>query len=159
VERVIAKNPKAFRDYEILEKVECGVELRGPEIKSLREAKTALQDSFARVENGEVFLYNMHISPYQFASIFNVEPKRKRKLLLRKKQIQHLWGKTNQRGFTLVPLSCYFNERGIAKIELGVARGKRFYERREEIKKKEAEFQIRKALRTKKKGGERSRLR
>jgi len=151
VEKAIAKNSKALRDYQILEKIECGIELKGPEIKSLRESKVSLLDSFARVEKGEVFLYNMHISPYQEASIFNVEPKRARKLLLHRNQIKRLMGKVMEKGFTLIPLRCYFNEKGIAKIELALSKGKRFYERRQDIRKREAELEIRRILKASKK--------
>jgi SsrA-binding protein len=146
VEKTIIKNPKAFRDYQISERFECGIELKGCEVKSLRESKASLADSFARIENGEVFLYNMHISPYEKTSQFFPEPKRKRKLLFHKNQIRRLIGKVEQKRFTLIPLRCYFNERGFAKIELGLARGKRLYERREDIKKREAELEIRRMM-------------
>ena len=149
MEKIIAKNPKALRDYQILERFECGIELKGSEVKSLRESKASLTDSFARTENSEIFLYNMHISPYEKTSQFFVEPKRKRKLLLHKNQIRRLIGRVEQKGFTLIPLKCYFNKRGMAKIELGLGRGKKLYERREDIKKRQTELEIRRVLRRK----------
>lgn len=146
VKKILIRNPKALRDYQILERFECGIELKGSEVKSLRESRASLTDSFARTENSEVFLYNMHISPYEKTSQFFIEPKRKRKLLLHKNEIRRLTGKVKQKGFTLIPLRCYFNERGIAKIELGLAKGKKLYERKEDIKKREAELEIRRIM-------------
>ena len=151
MEKTIARNPKALRDYQILERFECGIELKGSEVKSLRESKASLTDSFARTENGEVFLYNMHISPYEKTSQFFVEPTRKRKLLLHKNQIRRLTDRVEQKGFTLIPLKGYFNKRGMAKIEMGLARGKRLYEKREDIKKRQAELEIRRIIKEKRK--------
>jgi SsrA-binding protein len=150
MEKVIATNRKAIRDYFILENFECGIELKGSEVKSLREGKASLVDSFARIEKNEILLYNVHISPYAQASIFNVEPKRIRKLLLHKKQINRLLGQVSQRGFTLIPLKLYFNERGLAKIELSLAKGRKFFDRREDIKRREADLEIRRALKNRK---------
>jgi len=144
----IASNRKAHRDYTILETIECGIELKGSEVKSLRLGKMNMEDGFARVENNEVILYNIHISPYLEASYLNVEPKRPRKLLLRKNQIRKLFGQVTQRGFTLVPLKAYFSDRGFAKIELALARGKKLYDRREDIKRRETELQMRRALKS-----------
>lgn len=147
MERIdIATNRKAFRDYEILERIEAGIALSGSEVKSLRAAKTNLDDSFARIEKGEIFLYNMYIAPYAQASYLNVESKRSRKLLLHGGQIRKLEAKTAQRGFTLVPLKLYFNERGYVKAELALARGKKLYDHREDIKKREIDMQMRKAI-------------
>lgn len=148
-EKVIATNRQARRDYTILDTLEAGIELRGSEVKSLRFGGANLKDSFARPEGGGVFLYNMHISPYEQASHFNVEPTRVRKLLLRKEEIRRLVGKVSQKGFTLIPLRLYFSERGFAKLELALAKGKRLYDRRDQIKKREAERELRRALRRK----------
>ena len=146
--KLIASNRKAHRDYAILETIECGIELKGSEVKSLRLGKMNLEDGFARVENNEVILYNIHISPYLEASYLNVEPKRPRKLLLRKNQIRKLFGQVSQRGFTLIPLKAYFSDRGFAKIELALARGKKLYDRREDMKRRETELQMRRALKS-----------
>jgi len=135
-EKIIATNRQAHRDYAIFETIECGIELKGAEVKSLREGKANLKDSFARIESGEVFLYNTHISPYEQASIFNVEPTRVRRLLLHKKEINRLAGKLVQRGLTLITLKLYF-KKGLAKVELGLAKGKRLYDKRRQIKRKE----------------------
>lgn len=146
--KLIASNRKARRDYAILETVECGIELKGSEVKSLRQGKMNLEDSFARIENNEVILYNTHISPYLEASYLNVEPKRPRKLLLRKNQIRKLSGQVSQRGFTLVPLQAYFSDRGFAKIELALCRGKKLYDRREDMKRREVELEMRRILKS-----------
>jgi len=147
----IATNRKAHRDYTILETIECGVELKGSEVKSLRLGKMNLEDSFARIENNEVILYNTHISPYLEASYLNVEPKRPRRLLLRRNQIRKLFGQVAQRGFALVPLKAYFNDRGFAKIELALCRGKKLYDRRETLKRREIELEMRRALKSRRK--------
>ncbi|PIP20431.1 MAG: SsrA-binding protein [Candidatus Omnitrophica bacterium CG23_combo_of_CG06-09_8_20_14_all_40_11] len=148
--KLIATNRKAHRDYTILETIECGIELKGSEVKSLRLGKMNLEDSFARIENNEVILYNTHISPYLEASYLNVEPKRPRRLLLRKNQIRKLFGQVAQRGFTLVPLKAYFSDRGFAKIELALCRGKKLYDRREIIKRREEELTIRRMMKYRK---------
>ncbi len=147
-EKIVATNKAARRDYHILETYEAGIELKGTEVKSLRKAKANLKDSFARIEGGEVLLYNMHISPYEFGNIANVEPKRKRRLLLHKNQIKKLIGETQQKGLTLVPLSAYL-KRGRIKIELAKVLGKRLYDKREAIKKREAAREMQRALRFK----------
>lgn len=149
--KLIASNRKAHRDYTILETIECGIELKGSEVKSLRQSKMNLEDSFARIENNEVILYNTHISPYLEASYLNVEPKRPRKLLLRKNQVRKLSGQVAQRGFTLVPLQAYFSDRGFAKIELALCRGKKLYDRREDMKRRETELEMRRALKNRRK--------
>ena len=113
---VVATNRKAFRDYTVLEKFEAGIELAGTEVKSLRQGGVSLEEGFARVENGEVFLYSVHIAPYEQGNIFNKDPRRRRKLLLHRHEIKRLFGKATLRGLTLVPLRLYFNDRGIAKL-------------------------------------------
>ena len=142
----IATNRKAFRDYEILERLEAGISLAGSEVKSLREAKASLDEAFARIEAGELFLYNAYIAPYAQASYLNVESKRQRKLLLHRGQIKRLADKAAQRGFTIIPLKMYFNSRGLVKVELAMAKGKKVHDRREDIKRRETDLQMRKAL-------------
>ena len=145
---VVVTNRKAFHDYFIEETYEAGISLRGTEVKSLREGRINLKDSFAMVEKEEVFLYNCHISPYSHGNIFNHDPTRKRKLLLRKGEIERLLGKTQQKGLTLVPLKIYF-KRGWAKVELGLAKGKKLYDKRESDAKRSAQREIEKAVRGK----------
>ncbi len=144
--KLIASNRKARRDYEILETLEAGMELKGSEVKSLRMGKINLDDSFVRFEAGQAVLYNTHISPYEQASYLNVEPARLRRLLLHKKQILKLALQLAQRGFTLVPLKVYFNDRGVAKLELALCKGKKIYDRREDIKRKETERELRRVV-------------
>ncbi len=144
--KIIATNRKAYRDYEVLEAIECGIELKGSEVKSLRDGRINLNDSFARLEKNEIILYNTHISPYEQASYLNVDPVRPRKLLLHKKQINKLMGQVVQRGSTLVPLKVYFSDRGFVKIELALCRGKRLYDKRESIKRREEDMQMRRIL-------------
>jgi len=149
--KVIATNRKAHRDYEVLEVLECGIELKGSEVKSARESKLRLEDSFARLENGEIILYNTHISPYEQASYLNVDPVRPRKLLLHKNEINKLAGKIVQRGFTLVPLKAYFNDNGRLKIELALCKGKKLYDRRADIKRRESDLAMRRIMKIKRK--------
>jgi len=144
--KVIATNRKAHRDYKILESVESGIELKGSEVKSLRAGRANLDDAFARIEGGEVILYSLHISPYAQASYQNVEPTRERKLLLHKKQIARLSGQVAQRGSTLIPLKIYFNDRGIAKVELALGRGKKLYDKREDMKRRDQNLEMRRIL-------------
>jgi SsrA-binding protein len=144
----VATNRKAYRDYVILETLECGIELKGSEIKSIRAGKINLNDSFARIENNQVTLYNTHISSYEQASYLNVEPTRPRRLLLHRKQINKLIGEVTQKGFTLIPLKVYFNDRGFAKIELALVKGKKLYDRREDIKRREADLAIRRVMKS-----------
>lgn len=152
MERVdIAVNRKAFRDYEILERLEAGIVLTGGEVKSLRAAKADLSDSFARIEENEISLYNMNIANYAQASYMNLEPKRIRRLLLHRPQIQRLKEKISQRGLTLIPLKAYFNERGTAKLEIALAKGKKFYDHREDIKRRESDRYLRRALKNRSK--------
>jgi len=155
--KMFANNRKAQRDYVILETLECGIVLVGSEVKSLREGRVNLEDSFARIENNEVMLYNMHISPYKQASYLNVDSKRVRKLLLRRNQINKLAGYLAQKGLTLVPLKIYFNPRGVAKVELALCKGKKLYDRRESLRRRQANLEMRRALKYSKKlkkGGE-----
>ena len=144
--KIVATNRKARHDYEILERLEAGLVLKGPEVKSLREGKTAFQDSFARVERGEVWLYNLHISPYEQANRYNVDPLRTRKLLLKRSEIRRLIGKVEEKGLTLVPLEVYF-QRGYAKVTLALARGKRLYDKREKMKRRIQEREAERAVR------------
>ncbi|PIP19410.1 MAG: SsrA-binding protein [Candidatus Omnitrophica bacterium CG08_land_8_20_14_0_20_41_16] len=144
--KIIASNHKAYRDYEIIETIECGIELKGSEVKSIRQGNINLSDSFAHPEGSGIILYNTHISPYLEASYLNVEPTRPRKLLLHKKQIERLVAKLTQRGLTLVPLKVYFNDRGFVKIELGLGKGKRLYDKREDIKRRELDLGMRRIL-------------
>ena len=147
MDKIVVTNRKARRDYNILKVWEVGIELKGSEVKSIREVRVNLNDSFARVEKGEVLLYNMHISPYAQASYFNVEPLRVRRLLVQKSQIRKIAAEVFQRGLTLIPLRLYFNARGFVKIELALAKGKRMYDRRRDIKRKEADLEIKRGMR------------
>lgn len=142
----ILTNRKAYRDYEVLESLECGIELKGSEVKSLRAGKINLNDSFARIDKGEVFLHNAHISPYAEASYLNVEPDRTRKLLLHKGQITKIDGKLTQKGLTLIPLKIYFNDRGFVKLELALCKGKKLYDKRESVKRRETDLAVRRAM-------------
>lgn len=143
--KVIANNKKARHDYFIEEIYEVGIVLTGTEIKSIRQGKVNIKESFARVDKGEVILYGMHISPYDHGNIFNTDPLRPRKLLLHKREIRKLIGYTQQKGLTLVPLNLYINEDGRAKLELGVARGKKIYDKRADIAKKDADRKMQQA--------------
>ena len=131
----ITANRRARHDYHVIDKYEAGIVLEGMEVKSLREGKVSLQDSYARVENGEMFLYDAHISQYSHSSVQKYDPKRRRKLLLNKKEIRRLFGKTQQGGVTLIPLGMHFTKRGMAKVSLALARGKHLYDKREDLKK------------------------
>lgn len=144
-EKVVATNRKAFHDYAIEERFEAGMVLRGTEVKAIREGRVNLRDSYATVKDTEVILHNCHISPYSHGNIMNHDPLRPRKLLLHRKEINKLLGRTQQKGLTLVPLRVYFTARGIAKVELGLARGKKQYDRREEIKEREAGRELERA--------------
>lgn len=151
-DNVIVTNRRARRDYEILESVEAGIELKGTEVKSLRARRANLKESFGRIEKGEVILCNFHISPYEFGNIHNVDPLRPRKLLLHKSQILRLYVGTQVKGHTLIPLRVYFRK-GFAKVELALAKGRRKYDKREAIKLREAKREIDRALRGKKQRG------
>lgn len=146
--KVVATNRKAYHDYFIEEKLEAGVMLRGTEVKSLRDGRVNLQDSYASVDDGEVFLHHCHISPYSHGNIMNHDPLRARKLLLHRKEINKLIGKTQQKGLTLIPLRIYFSKRGQAKVELALAKGKKHYDRRESIKAREAGREVERVLKS-----------
>lgn len=135
--KLVANNKKAYHDYFIEEKYECGIALHGTEVKSLRMGKCSIKEAFIRIENGEVFVYGMHVSPYEKGNIFNKDPLRVKKLLLHKQEIHKLLGKIKEKGYTLVPLQVYFSN-GKAKVEIGLARGKKLYDKREDIAKKDA---------------------
>ncbi len=137
--KVVATNRQARHDYHIAETLEAGIVLHGTEVKSMRGSKLNLRDSFARVEGGDVVLYNMHIAPYDHGNRWNHEPTRPRRLLLRREQIRRLIGKVREQGFTLVPLSAYFTPRGHAKLELAVARGKKLWDKREDAAERDAQ--------------------
>jgi len=145
----IVTNRQARRDYFIFETLEAGIQLKGSEIKSIRQRRANLKDSFARVEKSGVFLYNMHISPYKFTRTDEIDPKRPRRLLIRKNEIRHLFAKTHEKGATLVPLRIYL-KRGLAKVEIALAKGKKLYDKREAIKEKSAKRDIDRALRGRK---------
>jgi SsrA-binding protein len=149
--KIVATNRKAYRDYTVLETMECGIELRGSEVKSIRQGRVNLDDSFARPENNEIILYNTHISPYEQASYLNVEPARPRRLLLHKNQIRKLIGQVAQRGFTLVPLKVYFSERGFVKLEVALCKGKKLYDQRETLRRREADLEMRRAIKSRRK--------
>ena len=134
--KLIANNKKAYHDYFIDEKYEAGIVLHGTEVKSLRMGKCSIKESFIRIEKGEVFIYGMHVSPYEKGNIFNKDPLRVKKLLMHKYEINKLAGKIAEKGFTLVPLQVYFKE-GKAKVEIGLARGKKLYDKRQDIAKKD----------------------
>ncbi len=139
--RIIATNSKAYHDYFIDSKMECGIELAGTEVKSIREGKVNMKDSYATIKDGELFINDLHISPYEKGNIFNKDPMRKRKLLVHKHEILRLLGTVKQKGVALVPISMYW-DRNHVKVELGVARGKKLYDKRQDIAKKDAERRI-----------------
>ena len=149
--KVIAQNRRARHEYHILETFEAGLALRGTEVKSLRMGKASLPESYARVENGEVFLLNAHIDEYDRGNRFNHDPTRRRKLLLHRREINRLIGRVEERGLTLVPLRMYFR-RGKAKVELALARGKKTHDKREDIARREAEREIAAAMKSRRQG-------
>ena len=134
--KLIANNKKAYHDYFILETYEAGISLAGTEVKSMRMGKCSIKESFIRIENGEVFVYGMHISPYEKGNIFNKDPLRVRKLLLHKQEIHKLLGKMKEKGMTLVPLRVYLKG-SLVKVEIGLAKGKKLYDKRQDIAKKD----------------------
>lgn len=140
-QRLIANNKKAFHDYFIDETYEAGIALHGTEVKSMRMGKCSIKESFVRIENGEVYIYGMHVSPYEKGNIFNKDPLRVKKLLLHKYEINKLFGKIKEKGYTLVPLQVYFKD-GKVKVEIGLARGKKLYDKREDIAKKDARREV-----------------
>jgi len=139
--KIVCQNRKARYDYSIDEIYEAGIVLVGPEVKSLREGRASLQDSYARVKDGELFLHNMHVTPYPFAHHLNIDPTRIRKLLMQKREIKRLIGKTEEKGYSLIPLSIYLS-RGIIKVELALAKGKKRYDKRHILKEKEMKREL-----------------
>lgn len=137
--KIIANNKKARHDYFIEEVYEAGMVLTGTEIKSIRQGRINLKESYAKVDGGELIIYGMHISPYEQGNRFNVDPLRPRKLLLHRQEIRKLIGYTTQKGLTLVPLTVYINEKGLAKMEIAVARGKKLYDKRDDIAKRDSD--------------------
>ncbi|MDR7544526.1 MAG: SsrA-binding protein SmpB [Armatimonadota bacterium] len=144
-EKLIASNRRARHEYHIEESLEAGLVLTGTEVKALRSGRASLGDAYARIENGEAWLYHLHIPPYEAGNIFNHDPLRTRKLLLHRRQIERLAGKVSQRGYTLVPLRLYFS-RGRAKVEIALARGKKLYDKREAIGEREADREAQRAV-------------
>ncbi len=142
---LIAKNPVAKHNYTIIDTLEAGIALTGTEIKSIRNGKVNLKDSYVNIKNGEAYIYGMHISPYEHGNIFNKDPLRDRKVLLNKRELNKLYGQIKQKGFSLIPISLYF-KRNFVKIELGIGKGKNLYDKRQEIAKKDAETKIRRTL-------------
>ena len=149
--KLVANNKKAYHDYFIEEKYEAGLVLHGTEVKSLRMGKCSIKEAFIRIENGEVYAYGMHISPYEKGNIFNKDPLRPKKLLLHKQQIRKLIGSSAEKGYTLVPLQVYFRD-GRAKIEIGLARGKKLDDKRQDIAKKDQRREAEKELKIRLKG-------
>lgn len=145
MKKIVATNKKAYHDYKIVETLEAGLVLTGTEVKSLRAGKVNLRDSYGRVKDGEVFLFNMHISPYEQGTVANHEPKRTRKLLLHKAEIRRLIGKTKEKGYTLIPLNIYFVNNK-AKVELALAQGKLLYDKRKALAEKEAKREVERAF-------------
>lgn len=144
--QLIAKNRRALRDYEILETYEAGIQLTGTEVRSLRENHCQLTDCFALIRHGEAWLHNVHIAPYRNGNIANVDSNRKRKLLLHRRELRVLEQKTREKGFALVPISIYFKENSLVKVELALARGKKSYDKRETIAKRDAKRDIDRAM-------------
>ena len=145
--KVVANNKKTRHDYFIEETYEAGITLTGTEIKSVRQGKVSIKESYAKIENEELILYGMNISPYEHGNRFNAEPLRPRKLLLHKREIRKLIGYTTLKGLTLVPLKMYINGRGLAKVEIAVARGKKEYDKRHDIAKRDADRRMQQAMR------------
>lgn len=139
--KLIANNKKAYHDYFIDEKFECGIELYGTEVKSIRMGKCSVKEAFVRIEKGQVFLYGMHVNPYEKGNIFNKDPLRVKKLLLHKYEIHKLEGKIREKGYTLVPLRVYFKG-SLVKVEIGLARGKKLYDKRQDIAKKDQKREV-----------------
>lgn len=146
--KLVANNKKAYHDYFIEEKHEAGIVLHGTEVKSMRMGKCSIKEAFIRIENGEVFVYGMHVSPYEKGNIFNKDPLRVKKLLLHKQEINKLMGKIAEKGYTLVPLQVYFKD-GNAKVEIGLAKGKKMYDKRQDIARKDQRREAEKELKIK----------
>lgn len=147
-QKLIANNKKAYHDYFIEENYEAGIALHGTEVKSMRQGKCSIKESFIRIENGEVYVYGMHVSPYEKGNIFNKDPLRVKKLLLHRQEINRLAGKVAEKGLTLVPLQVYFKE-GRVKVEIGLARGKKLYDKRQDIAKKDQRREAEKEFKVK----------
>ena len=147
--KIIAKNPTAYHNYNIEDKLETGIVLSGTEIKSIRNGKVNLKDSYVNIKNGEVFAYGIHISPYEFGNRYNLDPTRTRKLLSNRREIDKLYGKIKQQGISLVPISMYFSGNKV-KIELGIGKGKKLFDKRQDMAKKDAEMKIKRALKNNK---------
>lgn len=147
-QKLIANNKKAYHEYFIDEKYEAGIALHGTEVKSMRMGKCSIKEAFVRIENGEVFVYGMHVSPYEKGNIFNKDPLRVKKLLMHKYEINKLAGKIAEKGYTLVPLQVYFKE-GRAKVEIGLAKGKKLYDKRQDIAKKDQRREAEKEFKVK----------
>ena len=145
MEKIIAKNPTARHNYAITDTFEAGIVLTGTEIKSIRNGKVNLKDTYVNIKNAEVFVYGMHISPYEFGNIYNKDPLRTRKLLLNRREINKLIGMINQKGVSLVPISMYFKGNKV-KLEIGIGKGKKLFDKRDDIAKKDAERRINRAL-------------
>ena len=143
--KLIAKNPTAYHNYTIEDKLEAGLVLSGTEIKSIRTGKVNLKDTYATIKNGEVYIIGMHISPYEHGNIFNKDPLRDRKLLLNKREINKLYGLIKQKSYSLIPISLYFKG-SIVKLELGIGKGKKLYDKRQDIAKKDAQRRIRQQI-------------
>ena len=146
--KLVANNKKAFHDYFIDDKYETGIELYGTEVKSIRMGKCSIKEAFVRIENGQVYVYGMHISPYEKGNIFNRDPLRQRKLLMHRKEIDRLVSKIKEKGFTLVPLQVYLKG-SLVKVEIGLARGKKLYDKREDLAKKDARREIERGFKAK----------
>ena len=144
--KIVAQNKKAYHDFHIEEKYEAGIVLTGTEVKSCRTGGISIKESYARFIKGELILVNSHIAPYKQASIFNHTEKRMRKLLMNKKEIRKLIGKVTEKGYTLIPLSVYFNEKNLLKVEIGLARGKQLYDKREDLKKRDVEREMQRTI-------------
>jgi SsrA-binding protein len=146
-QKIVSKNKKAFHDYHIDQTFEAGIVLSGPEVKSLRSGKVNLRDGYAQLKDGEVFLYNVHISPYSYATHINQDPLRVRKLLLHRSEIRKLIGKLHEKGIALIPLKLYFIDNGKAKVELGLAKGKKLYDKRAALKEKQSDREMERSMR------------
>ena len=147
-EKLIANNKKAYHDYFILDTYEAGISLAGTEVKSLRMGKCSIKEAFIRIEDGEVFIYGMNISPYEKGNLFNKDPLRVRKLLLHRSEIQKILGKTKEKGMAVVPLKVYFHG-GLVKVEIGLAKGKKLYDKRQDIAKKDQRRELEKEFKVK----------
>ena len=146
--KLVANNKKAYHDYFIDDKYETGIELYGTEVKSIRMGKCSIKEAFVRIENGKVYIYGMHISPYEKGNIFNKDPLRQRKLLMHRREIDKLLSKIKEKGFTLVPLQVYFKG-SLVKVEIGLARGKKLYDKRDDIAKKDAKREMERSFKAK----------